>query len=418
MKYQLNKKNCRDIVFALWRRSRMLYNACVDEIFGMYRLFTGGYQKLEKGEKVRIIFLASFDITWYCYLTVYQSLLHNNDVDVLVLADDYPRSDIGRLPSRFFAVNNIDFLNIADYDNKAYKPHVVFVSSILSVCLRNFWVFRSRARLVYIPYGTSIAFDKYGKKHQYNRSVHNKAWKVFVAGNFAKELYGLFCSKGNKHVFPYGHPKTELVYNSMHDGKRPCDSDNRKKYTFLWNIHFDRKQFTTRWSTWPEYGAFILNLFSCCDDVQLICRPHSLFFETFTSSEAVKIRNLITQNKNTVLDEDPSTSSSFQLCDALITDGSSLIYDFVVTSKPILYLRTTNSEKLHPHCYNLIKSYHFIGDNVDKIRDFVDMVRGRVNQNFDNRKNILEHVGIPHPSGIGDKIAQYVIGEVKKESQT
>lgn len=388
-----------------------IFNKVLDIHADVHKLLTGCYEGIDEGEKLRIVFVLSVDAEWDCFSKIYQLFCSTSDTEVSVIADNYPRKKREQLASNFLGANGIIFIPSTDYFWKVNRPHVIFMADEISV-RRNPWILRSKARIVYIPYGTSISAALYSKQVQYNLPIHNRAWKIFVAGEFVKDLYGLYCKKGNDHVIPLGHPKSEIFYEVTKEYRFPSlPASTLKPRIFLWNIQFRDKV----WSTWNEYGNHILKIFSGRDDVKLICRPHPFFFESFDSEvESERIRNLILQNKNTILDEDSSMKNSFFSCDALITDGSTVIYDFDVTSKPILYLRDRHSEKLHPHCFDLIKSYHYIGDNIEKISSFVHMICANSDQLLEIRKrNLHNRTDMPHPIGIGSSIRNYVESEIR-----
>ena len=104
---------------------------------------------------------------------------------------------------------------------------------------------------------------------------------------------------------------------------------------------------------------------------------------------------------------------SFTKCDALITDGSSIMYDFFVTEKPILYLRCGDSFKLHDHCFNIIKSYHHIGDEFNQIEKFVDMVTSNSYPLSKERSDkFFQDAAIIRPVSIGRKIKEFVEKEL------
>lgn len=377
------------------------------------KFFTGQYEEITAGEKLRIIFILSVDIEWDCFSRIYELFTKSPGVDVLVIADDYLRNNKEQLPSTFLAAIGVSYVQSANYSVRIHRPHVIFVADEISI-RRNQWILRNKARIIYIPYGTSISAADYSKHLQYNLPLHNRAWKIFVAGDFAKEFYGLYCRKGNAHVIVLGHPKSEVMYEASKAYKYPTlPASQENPRIFLWNIHY---RHGGPWNTWNEYGAYILNLFASRDDARLICRPHPFFFDAFsTTEESEKIRNLIVGNRNTILDETASMRNSFVLCDALLTDASSIIYDFGVTTKPILYLRTSRSEKLHRHAYEFVKKYHYIGDTEKKIKEFVDMVCdvGADRSREDRKRYILDGVGMPSPESINSHIFEYLKNELR-----
>ena len=333
----------------------------------------------------------------------------------MVIADEFTR-DNGLLPSEFLKQTGVDFINAEEFSLSEHKPHLIFIADVFSIT-RNRWILRSDARICYIPYGTSISAAAYSYRHQYNLPLHNKAWRVFVAGDFVVKLYREHCDSGSSHVVAMGHPKFEAIYSSPRQHRSPTNEFSRKEpCEVLWNIHSERDG---QWSTWNDYGLYVLRLFASLDDVKLVCRPHPFFFDSFKEKKEMEYtRNLIINNKNTVIDQRPSIKESFASCDALLTDGSSIIYDFFFTSKPILYLRSSDSAYMHSHCFDLINKYHYIGDGKDKIKTFVKKVVCKDDPLTKRRMDgLLRDSGLPDSLGTGKNIGRYIKNEMNNETE-
>ena len=368
------------------------------------------YNKISKKEKFRIVFFLSIDTEWDCLLPIYRAFVSSKNSEVIIAADDFPRKS-GKVASEFLAEHGYPFVKSSKYSLKKFQPHVIFITDEISVS-RNDWIFRVGARVVYVPYGTSVSAATYSQTQQYNLPLHNSAWRIFVAGDFAKNLYGYYCDSGNDHVLSLGHPKTEVIFSRVNNNKRTnlrYTKDNPA--TFLWNIHFNVRG---GWSTWHQYATALLELFESREDVRLICRPHPFFFDSFDTKESREaVRRLIVNNKNTCLDEAASIADSFAKCDALITDGSSIMYDFFVTEKPMLYLRSNESFKLHKHCFDIIKSYHYIGDDFSRIDRFVDLVSsGNDALRKKRSEKLYSDAEITRPIDVGSNIREYIEKEL------
>ena len=366
-------------------------------------------EPFDASKRIRVAFILSFDFEWDCLASVYTALSGMKAVCITVFVEeellqrDYAR-DNDRLEFR-----RITPVALSKRAFGVYSPHILFIVDPVSFA-HNWWLRIARARIIYIPYGISVSGAKYSKKAQYNQWVHQNAWKIFGPGKFYEELYWKFCANGGSHVHSLGYPKHEALLNSKFELQSSRIYKSKKK-TFLWNIQFRR----ALWSTWESYGSQILELFSKRNDSILICRPHPFFFDWFDDiKEAARVRKMIVNNKNTLLDESPSMSESFSKSNALLTDGSSVVYDYWWSFKPMLYLRTKQSELLHEHAFTLIKNYHYIADCPEVINWFIELVCSGTDPKQKLRESLnTDLVGIVHPEGSGKRVAEFVVAEMR-----
>lgn len=277
--------------------------------------------------------------------------------------------------------------------------------------IQPFLLDQDSCKVVYVPYGMTISGAEYSYKQQHDLWIHNRAWRVIAGSGFHRDLYETHCSSGAAHVAPIGNPKWDLV-NSV---KSICQP------TFvLWNIHYTvSAPLGMKWSTWFEYGGVILEYFKRHPELTLIVRPHPGFLpavrECGLEEDTLRALRAV---PNIILDDSPSPTESIRKCSALLTDGSSMIYDFGVTGKRLLYLRTAESERLHDHAFAFVRTHFEIGDSADKVERFLDGVRNNPAEGWKMRRdNAQAFLNVNPLRSIGELIHDYVTEILSSDSQ-
>ena len=150
------------------------------------KIINNRYIPFVEKEKLRVIFILSFATEWDCFSKIFKIISNLDYVNASVISDDYPRNK--HTVFDFLRHEGVNPIRISEYAVRKERPHVIFLADEITT-KRNLWIFTSFARVVYIPYGSSISDAKYSKQQQYNLPIHNIAWRVFVAGDFARKLY-------------------------------------------------------------------------------------------------------------------------------------------------------------------------------------------------------------------------------------
>lgn len=308
---------------------------------------------------MRIVFFCDKLFSWDCLASIHDAFRRTSDVEMSVLTSSKTVSD-------FLHSRNVPTKGWDDYARiESEIQNADFVFTAHPHALQPFVIDEDRCKIVYVPYGMTISGAFHARNQQHNLWVHNRAWRIIAGSEFHKMMFEKFCDRGGSHVVALGNPKWDST---------DCAPTPSQKPRFLWNIHYCGED-GIKYSTWDELGFQILSIFRALPEVTLVVRPHPAFFRHLhRKGRASAARQAIMQVPNVVLDDSPTPSAAMKSCTAMLSDGSSMIYDFAVTGKPILYLRSADCERLHEHAFGLVRRYFAVGDSVEHVRRFIDKV--------------------------------------------
>ncbi|GMA41070.1 hypothetical protein [Mobilicoccus caccae] len=192
-------------------------------------------------------------------------------------------------------------------------------------------------RIAYVPYGNNVGDGPKIRKMAYDLPTHRLAWRAFARSERQRDMYGRYCATGNRHVQALGLPKFDRVV-----ALRRRTPPRRGPLTVLWNPHFTLG--SGGWSTFDRFLGPLVEWAADNPGVRLIIRPHFRLFHDLPhlGQDGATLLNIMTKAPrafpNITLDESADYLDSFAEADALISDTSSLISEFTLTEKPILYL--------------------------------------------------------------------------------
>lgn len=282
---------------------------------------------------------------------------------------------------KFLISSNIPFIPWYFYDINTEKPGFVFFQNPYdptrplgfhadNVC--------PKTKVVYVPYGLEIGGGYANYDRQFNLFIQNNAWLICSRSQRNKNMYKKYCSRGDINVVITGHPKLDAIYNldkfTVNDHMAEITAG---KKVFLWNPHFSI-DINENWSTFNEFKDAILAIFERRKDAFLIIRPHPLLLENIAIECEEKIpgitgfKNKISKMTNVYFDTTFDYRHSFALSDALLSDTSSFLLEYLPTKKPIVYLRNNEGPGLNDD--GDIVDYYYIANTEEDIERYVDMV--------------------------------------------
>ncbi len=278
----------------------------------------------------------------------------------------------------FLRERGIPFVNEGRAWLDAWAPDVIFVGSPFELQrTAEFQVedLAEIALLAYVPYGFEIGGGGW-QSQQFGAPLHNLAWRIFARSERVRRLYEQYGTRGADNVVVCGHPKLDVLSAALADSVRPPDAPR----TVLWNPHFDIRPNGDGWSTFKRYWYSFPELFArCFPDMHLIIRPHPLMRQAgggtglYTEVDDTAWRRWVSRLPNVTIDDAVSSIETFVRADALVSDTSSFLFEFLLTKRPICYLQHPDGPGLNEEG-SIVDSFYQAG-TLEEIAEFLGQVQ-------------------------------------------
>lgn len=244
------------------------------------------------------------------------------------------------------------------WDEIGIKPDLcIWTTSWIEMFRGQFHLFQYTLDTVhtYLPYGLMLADNKEGTfvYSQYNKYIHNLAWRNFEESRAALDMAGRYCFIGNSNAVYTGAPKIDSLYQYADQdediwGKvlRKSRNPGAKKIIYAPH-HTIGSGEPVHFSTFAENYMTMLDLArKYQDETVWIFKPHpqlnikavreGLFADVGEWKEyEQKWRGL----KNADVMNEGRYSRLFRESDAMILDSISFLGEYLYTHKPYLFLR-------------------------------------------------------------------------------
>lgn len=362
----------------------------------------------------RVGFIVQFFPIWDKQIDIYEEMLTRKDIQVFMFViPDYDLKN--NKISNTYKDNNFikkykDAIKVLDdqgnwLDLRQYNLDYIFYPRPYDGYLPK--QYRSDeiskyCRCCYIPYGLtgSENFD------DTNLLFFDNIYCLFMDSDYQKELvksrYPISYKLGIKKIFSLGYPVLA----------RFLDYPKSKKLrTITW---------TPRWSMDSVIGGS--NFLKYCDNFlklienkryNYIFRPHPMMFDELIKKryidEEFKITFLKKLSENNVLfDITSSIEDIFKKTDILITDYSSIIPQFFLTTRPMIYC--TGGIPLNED-YSEIMKYSYTANNWKDVLKYIELIEEKEEENIENKLQFINKKYSIHKNSakfIVDKIEEGV----------
>ncbi|MBR1702201.1 MAG: CDP-glycerol glycerophosphotransferase family protein [Lachnospiraceae bacterium] len=305
------------------------------------------------GEKINVLFICHRPQIWNSLKTVYQAFKEDEKFDVKILAipnkkqlpdldfahDVYESEGAEEYWAYYDCICGYNYESAEWVDPRTLKPDYVFFQTAYDVTRPKkykSWIVSKYAKICFVTYGYQIAGGELFYKGVYNETFLRATRYIFAFDplhysdilSWLNEIHNI-----TSEVVLSGNPRNDLIR------KRDFKPEH-KMYTALW---------TPRWCTdenncfFFEYKDKLLEYCADNSNFQLIFRPHpQAFLEWEATGELSKDDADIYKRKyencsNARIDWEKDYLNTFDEVDCFITDMTSLMAEYLLTGKPIIY---------------------------------------------------------------------------------
>lgn len=376
-------------------------------------------QKFRKtaNSKIKVCFFLEEKSIWLKSKPIYEAMLLDERFEPFVLV--IPNRDLSI--EEEFAGKNAPFYNIiwaynketgVWYDLEKEKVNFVFFArpygSLLPEQYRSDRVSRY-AQICYIPYGVQNWCLPVGLEKEFLKNVSIFFADDTYSAEMVKKFFPISYSLRIRKIEDVGYPFLAEI-------QKICESEEKKLP--WWNTRNGefRVVWTPRWtveeklgeSHFFEYKDFMLNYFIGHDDVSLVFRPHPLAFTNWiekgkmTQQEASDYINSFDKERGLYYDNLDDYHGTFEKSDVLVTDYSSIIVEYFITGKPIIYcshdLQIFNepSRKLMEVCY--------LVDNQQELEEVLNNLKQGIDPFKQEREKAAKRLQEKHNNGTTHQI--------------
>lgn len=353
-------------------------------------------QNLKK-QKIKVFFVCHRPAVWGSLKTVYESMKNDDSFDVHIITVPNKKliPSLGLNHEIYESEGAEDFwkgedvLKGYDYDAKkwinlkALKPDYVFFQQPYNNCkpydLQTAQIFRY-SKICYVSYFTFLA-------NKINDVVNDEC----NPADFLKNL-SFYFTQGKDDTIYISNRMNQIGNNYCKVLKTgfPCFDQLReiKVDSSNWNFPNENKFrviWTPRWCTnegncnFFSYKDFFIDYCKDNSDIDFIFRPHPQAFTNWiatgelSENEVTKYKNEYANLQNAKIDACKSYNETFATSSCLVTDISSIIPEYFMTGKPIIYCNKKGSLNTFVKDKGYVAGFYWVESQAE-LKNTLDML--------------------------------------------
>ncbi len=375
-------------------------------------------KKINLGEVLNVVFVIQYIPGWNKLVPIYDKMRADDRFNPIIVCvpmniqNHLLMDDKANDTYEYFINNGYSVINALNEDGSWYslaqlKPDYLFHSRPYDLTMPICYSSRKVAKYALICnvlYGASFTKDM--QSVTLNKEYFTNVYCYFSVDqgetDYYKKRFYVGFKKNITKCFPYGAIGLEQMLACRVDER----TTNHNK-TVIW---------TPRWSTdslvggsnFFNYKKLIFDFARNNPDVLFIIRPHPLMFSNFvktgemSQADVDELKQFCKSESNIELDEEKEYSKEFWNSDILITDVSSIVPEYFITGKPIIYCHSNIDFHYSEAADAIVKSCYETSNSDELMKYLSCLLRGEdtkksqreavVNQYYSDVANNSKHI--------------------------
>ena len=277
------------------------------------------------------------------------------------------------------------------------------------------YVFYQRCWEMYLPvkYHTDCVI-KYSKTCYIPYAVGLYDGADYYKSSFFTNLYACFCSTKEQTTFHVQNTNRKIVFCGCPIIERYAEIagnlETSVKKTVLWTPRWTDDAFFGG-STFFENMYNILELKEMHSDISLVLRPHPLTFPNavkngkMTEAEVDDYKNKV-KLSGAVFDSNAFIEDSLFATDILITDYSSIVWEYFILGKPIIYCTDTDID--FEEVYKKIAKVVYKANDWEDIKKITSMLLAGEDPMYSERIKLVKEI-VKENENATKRIIDYIV---------
>lgn len=395
--------------------------------------------KKQSKEKINIVFVCHRPSVWGALKTVYEALKDDPIFNVTVIAipnkKELPKLGFNHeiyesegaeeffgKEEKYQCINGYNYDTKKWFDLRSLKPDYVFFQQPYNITRCNTyksWIVSKYAKICYVQYGgtyiMNVDLTKEGTPPDFMQDVS----MYFTQNSYdTKVIKQRFNEIGNNftHIYQTGFPR----YDEL-EKYREEESD-------LWSKRSKKEQFyrvlwTPRWTTdernchFFDYKDKWIQYCEKHNDIDFIFRPHPQAFINwkatgeFSEEQLEKYQKQYENHNNMKIDFRGEYLSTFYSSDCLVSDISSIMWEYFLTGKPIIYCH--KKDCFNAYSRKLAEGFYWV-KNWDELCSVLEMLKKGEDPLYEKRQQLINALYYIPSKGAGKAIAEVIKEDASK----
>lgn len=387
--------------------------------------------KIMQKQKIHVVFVCHRAALWNALKSVYEACMADEAFDVTIVAipnkKQLPKIGLAHEEyvsegaEEFFSNYKCRVINGYDYENKVWfdlrklEPDYLFFQTGYDICRPPQYksdVVALYTKLCYVHYGMPfmggmIAEESFPVSFLKNTYFH------FAEFEEMRKYYVERVSDNAVHkserVLLTGYPKLDEAQDYI-----GCESDSwiykglDKKYRVMWTPRWNTEEHNC---TFFDYKDKMVQYFKENKELEMLFRPHPQAFSEYIASGQMTVQQVrdykscYEETDNISMDKEREYLASFYSSDVLITDESSIIPEYFLTGKPIIF--TYKETHLNKFAETISKGFYW-AKNWDELVGILNKLKNGEDSLAETRKTLIDENFYLPEKGSGYEIKEAI----------